>query len=242
MPKIFESLPKWQNFAQSGHTAHYHQSCKFLLCISDWEGGSLKQSQRWQYLSSFTLVRFIRYASSFHCVRYFASLKHNILLCKTAVCTSAGVIGRTTQRQFRTRALCTTPTFVGAKKCVQDSSIYILIQPSLGGLLAYTNQLWSYSKHRDCSIYYQDIFYPAPDLPFTTLGIRFSKLSISGTWLSSYLPNQQVNNLIRSPGLVVIGWDSRLEGCGFESRHRILNGHFFKLIVAKGFKKLPKVQ
>ena len=29
-----------------------------------------------------------------------------------------------------------------------------------------------------------------------------------------------------SPGLVVMGGDSRSEGCGFESRRHILNGHF----------------
>ena len=28
-----------------------------------------------------------------------------------------------------------------------------------------------------------------------------------------------------SPGLVVIGWDWQCEGCGFESQHRILDGH-----------------
>ena len=28
-----------------------------------------------------------------------------------------------------------------------------------------------------------------------------------------------------SPGLVVMGGDSRSEGCGFESRRRILDGH-----------------
>ena len=29
-----------------------------------------------------------------------------------------------------------------------------------------------------------------------------------------------------SPGLVVMGRDSRFEGCGFKSRHPILDGHF----------------
>ena len=33
-----------------------------------------------------------------------------------------------------------------------------------------------------------------------------------------------------SPGLVVMGGYSRSEGCGFESRHRILDGHFFTYI------------
>ena len=30
-----------------------------------------------------------------------------------------------------------------------------------------------------------------------------------------------------SPGLVVMGGDSCSEGCGFESQHQILDGHFF---------------
>ena len=33
-----------------------------------------------------------------------------------------------------------------------------------------------------------------------------------------------------SPGLVVMGRDSLSEGCGFESRHHILDGHFFTYI------------
>ena len=37
----------------------------------------------------------------------------------------------------------------------------------------------------------------------------------------------------RSPGLVVMGGDSRSEGCGFESQCRILDGHFFTLICCK---------
>ena len=36
-----------------------------------------------------------------------------------------------------------------------------------------------------------------------------------------------------SPGLVVKGGDSKSEGCGFESRHRILDGHFSHLFVVK---------
>ena len=32
-----------------------------------------------------------------------------------------------------------------------------------------------------------------------------------------------------SPGLVVMGRDSCSEGRGFESRHRILDGHFFHI-------------
>ena len=37
----------------------------------------------------------------------------------------------------------------------------------------------------------------------------------------------------RSPGLVVMGRDSHSEGCGFKSRHRILDGHFSHIIVVK---------
>ena len=37
----------------------------------------------------------------------------------------------------------------------------------------------------------------------------------------------------RSPGLVVMGGDSHSKGCGFESRHRILDGHFFTYICCK---------
>ena len=36
-----------------------------------------------------------------------------------------------------------------------------------------------------------------------------------------------------SPGLVVMGGDSCTEGCGFESQHCILAGHFFTLICCK---------
>ena len=36
-----------------------------------------------------------------------------------------------------------------------------------------------------------------------------------------------------SPGLVVMGRDLHSEGRGFESRHCILNGHFFTYICCK---------
>ena len=36
-----------------------------------------------------------------------------------------------------------------------------------------------------------------------------------------------------SPGLVVMRGDSRLEGCGFESQHRILDGHCSTSICCK---------
>ena len=36
-----------------------------------------------------------------------------------------------------------------------------------------------------------------------------------------------------SPGLVVMVRDSRSKGCEFESRHRILDGHFSCFIVVK---------
>ena len=37
----------------------------------------------------------------------------------------------------------------------------------------------------------------------------------------------------RSPGLVVMGGESCSKGCGFESRHRILDGHFSHIFVVK---------
>ena len=36
-----------------------------------------------------------------------------------------------------------------------------------------------------------------------------------------------------SPGIVVMGRDSHFEGCGFESQHHILDGHFFTYICCK---------
>ena len=43
----------------------------------------------------------------------------------------------------------------------------------------------------------------------------------------------QINSSGGSPGLVVIGRDSRSKGRGFESRHRILDGHFSHIFVVK---------
>ena len=51
--------------------------------------------------------------------------------------------------------------------------------------------------------------------------------------------NQTLGRWIRylewggSPGLVVMGVDSRSKGRGFESQRRILDGHFFTLICCK---------
>ena len=48
----------------------------------------------------------------------------------------------------------------------------------------------------------------------------------------------------RSPGLVVMGRDSRSKDRGFESRHRILDGHFFTYICSKicnFFLKITKI-
>ena len=48
-----------------------------------------------------------------------------------------------------------------------------------------------------------------------------------------------------SPGLVVKGRDSHTEGCGFESRHHILDGHFSTCICCKNCNdvclKRPKI-
>ena len=40
-------------------------------------------------------------------------------------------------------------------------------------------------------------------------------------------------SLSLSPGLVVMGTDSRSKGHGFESQHHILDGHFPHIIVVK---------
>ena len=47
-----------------------------------------------------------------------------------------------------------------------------------------------------------------------------------------------------SPGLVIMGRDSCSEGCGFKSRHHILDGHFFTYICCKNCNvclKRPKI-
>ena len=46
-------------------------------------------------------------------------------------------------------------------------------------------------------------------------------------------PFKQYFTVGRSPGLVVMGGDSCAKGCVFESRHRILDGHFSHLFVVK---------
>ena len=52
------------------------------------------------------------------------------------------------------------------------------------------------------------------------------------------MPNFQISAKDRktkkdSPGLVVMGRDSHSKGCGFESGHCILDGHFSHIIVVK---------
>ena len=44
---------------------------------------------------------------------------------------------------------------------------------------------------------------------------------------------KKVTEEVGSPGLVVKGRDSCSEGCGFESRHCILDGHFSHIFVVK---------
>ena len=43
----------------------------------------------------------------------------------------------------------------------------------------------------------------------------------------------KTNSMGGSPGLVVMGGDSCSEGCGFESQHCILDGHFSHIFVVK---------
>ena len=49
----------------------------------------------------------------------------------------------------------------------------------------------------------------------------------------------------RAPGLMVMGGDSCSEGCGFESQHHVLDGHFFTNICCKNCNddclKRPKI-
>ena len=45
--------------------------------------------------------------------------------------------------------------------------------------------------------------------------------------------NGKVTIIVWSPGLVVMGRESRSEGRGFESRHYILDGHFSHIFVVK---------
>ena len=44
------------------------------------------------------------------------------------------------------------------------------------------------------------------------------------------------------PGLVVMGRDSRSEGCGFTSRHQILDGYFSHTFVVKCYCLLGKTE
>ena len=52
------------------------------------------------------------------------------------------------------------------------------------------------------------------------------------------------NGLIKGviPGLVVMGWDSHSEGCGFESQLRVLDGHFWRKFVVKFFKFSSEIE
>ena len=59
------------------------------------------------------------------------------------------------------------------------------------------------------------------------------------------LVKRSIIRLGGSPGLVAIGRGSHSEGCGFESQHRILDGHFFTYICCKNCNdvclKRPKI-
>ena len=50
--------------------------------------------------------------------------------------------------------------------------------------------------------------------------------------------NKAIIDLGGSPGLLVMGGDSHSKGRGFESRHCILDGHFFTYICCKNLKCL----
>ena len=52
---------------------------------------------------------------------------------------------------------------------------------------------------------------------------------------SQILGSKRIVALGGSPGLVAMGGDSCSKGCEFKSRHRILDGHFFKYLFAVKF-------
>ena len=77
--------------------------------------------------------------------------------------------------------------------------------------------------------------------PFLRLSTDFKTTSNDGMPSNSCLnPKCKIQTTLgRGPGLVVMGIDSRSEGCGFESQHRILNGrcHIIFLKMTKNKRK-----
>ena len=69
------------------------------------------------------------------------------------------------------------------------------------------------------------------ELKFRQSGEISPNLVTKNLLLDGYL--QDGKKMGGSPGLVVMGGDSRSEGRGFKSQCRILDGHFFTLIVVK---------
>ena len=62
-----------------------------------------------------------------------------------------------------------------------------------------------------------------------------AKLKPTGQWVTEYAPLIDYQAIGRGPGLVVMGGDSSSEGCGFESRHRIMDIFHIYIYVEKMF-------
>ena len=67
------------------------------------------------------------------------------------------------------------------------------------------------------------------ELKFRQSGEISPNLVTQNLLLDGYL--QDGKKMGGSPGLVVMGGDSRSEGRGFESRYHILDGHFFAYLL-----------
>ena len=70
--------------------------------------------------------------------------------------------------------------------------------------------------------------------PKKNFSIILPKASVQKSrWLKKTFYSQPAENGWGSPGLVVMGGDSCSRGRGFESRYRILDGHYFTFICSK---------
>ena len=66
-----------------------------------------------------------------------------------------------------------------------------------------------------------------------TMSFETNDLVVTGLMKPEIWQTNNRPKLGGSPGLVVMGRDSHSEGCGFESQHRILDGHFLHIFVVK---------
>ena len=68
---------------------------------------------------------------------------------------------------------------------------------------------------------------------FKNLFTLYAADRVGHLFLLKCFMGKQISSMGGSPGLVVMGRDSCSEGCGFKSRHRILDGHFSHIFVVK---------